>query len=207
MNNDERRRELLDKANSMIDTISESMRMVENVESAKKKFLRADSELALHLPIEGCGGTTDMFKMNEIFDEKGVEKIKAFILTQLEFLEDESLKILETAGFHSVMQCAAPQPKVEPAEIPFAPEKNEEPDPEPEDDSDMIVVPEKLEKKATHSRLPLAEDKVEQIQELAKQGVKPAEISRQTGVSYKTATKYIGTISPGRSASRGQAVR
>ena len=71
----------------------------------------------------------------------------------------------------------------------------------------MIVVPEKLEKKATHSRLPLAEDKVEQIQELAKQGVKPAEISRQTGVSYKTATKYIGTISPGRSASRGQAVR
>lgn len=207
MNNDERRRELLDKANSMIDTISESMRMVENVEAAKKKFLRPDSVLGLELPIEGCGGMSDVFKLHEIFDNKGIEKIKAFILTQLEFLEEESLKILETAGFHSVMQCAAPQPKVEPAEIPFAPEKNEEPDPEPEDDSDMIVAPEKLEKKGTHSRLPLPEDKVEQIQELAKQGVKPAEISRQTGVSYKTATKYIGTISPGRSASRGQAVR
>lgn len=212
MNNDERRKELLDKANSLIDTISESMRMVENVESAKKKFLRADSELALHLPIEGCGGTTDMFKMNEIFDEKGVEKIKAFILTQLEFLEEESLKILEAAGFHSVTrnseptQCAEPPKAEEPLEIPFAPE--EDPDPEPEDDSDMIIVPEKLEKKIIKPRI--GEEKVQQMKELLAEGKNPLQISKELGVSHQSVYRHLAKTQQepsGRSASRRQAVR
>lgn len=213
MNNDERRKELLDKANSMIDTISESMRMVENVESAKKKFLRADSELALHLPIEGCGGTTDMFKMNEIFDEKGVEKIKAFILTQLEFLEEESLKILEAAGFHSAtqyapVQCAEPPKVEEPLEIPFAPEEDAEPDPEPEDDSDMIIVPEKLEKKIVKPRI--GEEKVQQMKELLAEGKNPLQISKELGVSHQSVYRHLAKTQQepsGRSASRRQAVR
>lgn len=228
MNNDERRKELLDKANSLIDTISESMRMVENVESAKKKFLRADSELALHLPIEGCGGMTDMFKMNEIFDEKGIEKIKAYILTQLEFLEEESLKILETAGFHSAtqyapVQCAEPMPKPfedwdmleavpeqkeEPIEIPFSPEEDAEPDPVPEDDSDMIVVPEKLEKKIGKPRI--GEEKVQQMKELLAEGKNPLQISKELGVSHQSVYRHLAKTQQepsGRSASRRQAVR
>lgn len=223
MNNDERRKELLDKANSLIDTISESMRMVENVESAKKKFLRADSELALHLPIEGCGGITDMFKMNEIFDEKGIEKIKAYILTQLEFLEEESLKILEAAGFRDTMKAAEPMPKPfedwdmleavpeqkeEPIEIPFAPEEDAEPDPVPEDDSDMIVVPEKLEKKIGKPRI--GEEKVQQMKELLAEGKNPLQISKELGVSHQSVYRHLAKTQQepsGRSASRRQAVR
>lgn len=141
MNTDERRSELLKKANKMMDTIGECMRMVENVEAAKRKFLRADAALSLEIPIQGTGGMVDVFKFADIFDERGIEKIKAYILTELEFLEEESLKILDTAGFGIVAQSHdnAPQPE----ELPFTPE----PDADPEDDSDMIVVPEKLEKK------------------------------------------------------------
>ncbi len=98
MNTDERRIELLNKANSLIDLISDNMRTIENVEGAKKRFLRADSELSLEIPIQGTGGMSDVFKLKEIFDEKGIEKIKAYILTELEFLEENALRILDTAG-------------------------------------------------------------------------------------------------------------
>jgi len=189
MNTDERRAELLSKANSLIDTISENMRTIENVESAKKKFLRADSKINLAIPIEGCGGMTDVFEIDEIFDERGIEKIKAFILNELEFLEESALRILDTAGFHTDL------PKEpEPVEIPFAPEPE---DIEEEDDSDMIIVPEKLEKKAIHSTKPLAPDKVEQIKELTQQGVRASEIARQTGVSHQSVQRYAKKFTEG----------
>ncbi|MBP5159355.1 MAG: hypothetical protein ILP10_03555 [Lachnospiraceae bacterium] len=70
MSIDERRHELLAKANSMIDTISDAMRMVENVEGAKKKFLRIDSELSLELPVQGTDEFKDVFRLAEIFDER-----------------------------------------------------------------------------------------------------------------------------------------
>lgn len=191
MNTDERRAELLSKANSLIDTISESMRTIENVESAKKKFLRADATLSLEIPIEGCGGMSDVFKLDEIFDERGIEKIKAYILNELEFFEEGALKILDQAGFHA----PEPAPQVWP-EIPFAPEKNE-PLPE-EDDSDMIIVPEKLEKKAAgHSTKPLTADKVEKIKELTQKGVRASEIARQTGCSHQSVQRYAKKFTEG----------
>lgn len=202
MNTDERRSELLEKANKLIDTISESMRTVENVEAAKKKFLRADAALSLEIPIQGTGGMVDVFKFSDIFDERGIEKIKAYVLTELEFLEEESLKILDTAGFHDVVQKQdiAPQPQ----ELPFTPE----PDADPEDDSDMIVVPEKLEKKGNKT---IDQQTIKQIEELASAGKGPSEIARQIGVSQPTASryskKYAETVAnkdtkPGRSVSR-----
>jgi len=180
MNTDQRRAELLSKANSMIDTISESMRTIENVEGAKSRFLRADSTLSLEIPIEGVGGMSDVFKFEEIFDERGIEKIKAYILTQLEFLEDGALQILEKAGFSDV---------IKPEDIPFAPDPSEEWQNLEEDDSDMIVVPEKFEK-GHHSRRPLPEEKVEEINKLTAEGVKPKEIAEKTGVSYQSAVRY-----------------
>ena len=180
MNTDQRRAELLSKANSMIDTISESMRTIENVEGAKSRFLRADSTLSLEIPIEGVGGMSDVFKFEEIFDERGIEKIKAYILTQLEFLEDGALQILEKAGFSDV---------IKPEDIPFAPDPSEEWEDVAEDDSDMIVVPEKFEK-GHHSRKPLPEEKVEEINKLTAEGVRPKEIAEKTGVSYQSAVRY-----------------
>ena len=109
MNTDERRSELLEKANKLIDTISESMRTVENAEAAKKKFLRADAALSLEIPIQGTGGMVDVFKLKDIFDERGIEKIKAFILTELELLEESNLKLLEAAGFVEHRQDNVPQ--------------------------------------------------------------------------------------------------
>lgn len=186
----DRRNELLEKANNMIDMIQESMRTVENVEMAKRRFLRADSGLSLELPVEGPGVVVDVFKFSEIFDERGIEKIKAFILTELEFLEDGALNILDTAGFHeNLMKTAEP-----------APESKDQPEEDPaEDDSDMIVIPDRIEK-GHHSRLPLADDKVEQIKKLSQEGMKPAEIARQANVSYKTAAKYMETIPNGAAA-------
>ena len=204
MNTDERRAELLNKANSLIDTISESMRTVENVEAAKKRFLRPDSALTLEIPVEGNDGYVDAFKFAEIFDERSIEKIKAYILTELEFLEEGALKILDTCGFHEATR--------QQEEIPFAPDPEEE-IPE-EDDSDMIIVPEKLERKG-HSTKPLTDEKVGEIEDLWKQGVKPSEIARRTGVSPQSVTRYARTFSEaidnkelkkgsGRSVSRGK---
>lgn len=202
---DTRMSKLLEKANSLIDKISDSMRIIENVEAAKRRFLRADSSLSLEMPTQGTGGLVDVFKLADIFDEKGIEKIKAYILTELELLEESNLKLLEAAGFVEHRQDNVPQTepvKAEPeaagSEIPFT-------DPE-EDDSDMkIVIPNKIEK-GHHSRTPLEADKVEQIKKLSKEGMKPAEIARQTGVSYKSAAKYMETVPNGETKSSGRSV-
>ena len=205
MNADERRNGLIEKANSLIDKIQDAMRLVENAERAKEKFTRPDSVLSLELPTEGDDEFKDVFKLEEIFDEKGTEKIKAYILTELELLEESNLKLLEAAGFVEHRQDNVPQTepvKAEPeaagSEIPFT-------DPE-EDDSDMkIVIPNKIEK-GHHSRTPLEADKVEQIKKLSKEGMKPAEIARQTGVSYKSAAKYMETVPNGETKSSGRSV-
>lgn len=203
MNTDERRIELLNKANSLIDLISDNMRTIENVEGAKKRFLRADSELSLEIPIQGTGGMSDVFKLKEIFDEKGIEKIKAYILTELEFLEENALRILDTAGIREKTETKAAGfveqrpdnvPHKESSEaagekIPFTDWEDVKVE-DPEEDSDMIVVPDKLERKAGHSTKPLTQDKVEQIQKLTQQGMKPSEIARKTGVSHQSVTRY-----------------
>lgn len=200
MSIDERRHELLAKANSMIDTISDAMRMVENVEGAKKKFLRIDSELSLELPVQGTDEFKDVFRLAEIFDERGIEKIKAYILTELEFLEEQSLRVLDNAGFHT----EAPKEQ-ELVDIPFTPDPEEVLE---EDDSDMIIVPEKLEKKGSKA---IDQKTIRQIEELASAGKGPSEIAKQVGVSQPTASRYskkfMETIAnkdtkPGRSVSR-----
>lgn len=187
LNNDERRKELLDKANSLIDKISESMRLVENVEAAKEKFLRPDTKLSLEMPTEDPD-YKDVFKLDEIFDEDGTDKIKAFVLTELELLEEESLKLLEAAGFHDLMKAPEPEPQRDPKEepLPFDDwEDIEEKD--PEDDSDMkIVIPDKV----RHSTKALPQKTVEQINKLVSEGAKPAEIAKKTGVSYNSAVRY-----------------
>ena len=213
MNTDERRSELLEKANKLIDTISESMRTVENAEAAKKKFLRADAALSLEIPIQGTGGMVDVFKLTDIFDERGIEKIKAFILTELELLEEDSLKLLEAAGFVGHRQDNAPQ--TEAADVPDTTDTepaeaagSEIPFTDSEDDSDMIIVPERLEKKIGK---PIDEKTIEKIGELAETGMRPSEIARHVGVSQPTASryskKYAETVAnketkPGRSVSR-----
>ncbi len=210
MNADERRNGLIEKANSLIDKIQDAMRLVENAERAKDKFTRPDSVLSLELPIEGDDEFKDVFKLGEIFDEKGIEKIKAYILTELELLEESNLKLLEAAGFVEHRQDNVPQTEAadttdtEPAEaagseIPFN---------DPEDDSDMIVVPEKLEKKVNKN---IDEKTIQKIRELAGEGMGPSEIARHVGVSQPTASryskKYAETVAnkdtkPGRSVSR-----
>lgn len=128
MNKDERRNSLLDKANNLIDTISECMRTVEDVEAAKKKIVIPESELSLELPTNDQQ-FKDVFKLQEIFDEKGIEKIKAYILNELEFLEESALQILDNAGFNSRSLL-----------------------PSEDEDKDMkIVIPEKVESKAKRS--------------------------------------------------------
>lgn len=206
MNADERRNGLIEKANSLIDKIQDAMRLVENAERAKEKFTRPDSVLSLELPTEGDDEFKDVFKLEEIFDEKGTEKIKAYILTELELLEESNLKLLEAAGFVEHRQDNAPQTepvKAEPeaagSEIPFT---------DLEDDSDMIIVPERLEKKVGK---PIDEKTIEKIGELAESGMRPSEIARHVGVSQPTASryskKYAETVAnketkPGRSVSR-----
>lgn len=206
MNADERRNGLIEKANSLIDKIQDAMRLVENAERAKEKFTRPDSVLSLELPTEGDDEFKDVFKLEEIFDEKGIEKIKAYILTELELLEESNLKLLEAAGFVEHRQDNVPQTepvKAEPeaagSEIPFT---------DFEDDSDMIIVPERLEKKVGK---PIDEKTIEKIGELAESGMRPSEIARHVGVSQPTASryskKYAETVAnketkPGRSVSR-----
>ena len=210
MNADERRNGLIEKANSLIDKIQDAMRLVENAESAKDKFTRPDSVLSLELPTEGDDEFKDVFKLGEIFDEKGIEKIKAYILTELELLEESNLKLLEAAGFVEHRQDNAPQTEPVKAEPEAAgsedsPAEWEDVEADPEDDSDMIIVPEKLEKKG-HSTKALTPDKVEKIKELTQQGMRASEIARQTGVSYKSAAKYMETVPNGETKSSGRSV-
>lgn len=185
MNMDARRTELMEKANNLIDTISENMRTVENVESAKAKFLNPESALSLELPTSDPD-FSDVFKLAEIFDEKGTDKIKAYILTELELLEEDALRLLEAAGFKDVMRAA------EPVEEKKAPEEDWE-DVEiedPEEDSDMkIVIPKSMEK-GHHSRKPLPDEKVQQINKLVSEGMKPKDIAEKAGVSYNSAVRY-----------------
>lgn len=213
MNADERRNGLLEKANSLIDKIQDAMRLVENAERAKDKFTRPDSVLSLELPIEGDDEFKDVFKLEEIFDEKGIEKIKAFILTELELLEESNLKLLDAAGFAELCQDNAPQ--TEAVDVPDATDTepaeaagSEIPFTDSEDDSDMIIVPERLEKKIGK---PIDEKTIEKIGELAETGMRPSEIARHVGVSQPTASryskKYAETVAnketkPGRSVSR-----
>lgn len=215
MNTDDRRSVLLDKANSLIDKIQDAMRLVENTESAKKKFLRPDSMLSLEIPVEGEPDLSDVFKINEIFDEKGIEKIKAFILMELETLEETNLKLLEAAGFAEQRQDNAPQ-EPEAKEPPEAAGSEDWEDiaADPEDDSDMkIVIPNKIaEVKAEHSRKKLSNDKIKEIQKLSKTDMKPQAIADKVGVSYNSvirySSKYMETIpkklleSSGRSVSK-----
>ena len=210
MNADERRNGLIEKANSLIDKIQDAMRLVENAESAKDKFTRPDSVLSLELPTEGDDEFKDVVKLGEIFDEKGIEKIKAYILTELELLEESNLKLLEAAGFVEHRQDNAPQTEPVKAEPEAAgsedsPAEWEDVEADPEDDSDMIIVPEKLEKKG-HSTKALTPDKVEKIKELTQQGMRASEIARQTGVSYKSAAKYMETVPNGETKSSGRSV-
>lgn len=209
MNAAERRNGLIEKANSLIDKIQDAMRLVENAERAKEKFVRPDSLLSLQLPIEGEEEFKDVFKLEEIFDEKGIEKIKAFILTELELLEEDNLKLLEAAGFVEHRQDNAPQTEPVKAEPEAAgSEDSESKQPDTEDDSDMIIVPEKLEKKGSKN---IDEKTIRKIEELAGEGMGPSEIARHVGVSQPTASryskKYAETIAnkdtkPGRSVSR-----
>ena len=212
---DERRNGLLDKANSLIDKIQDAMRLVENTESAKKKFLRPDSVLGLEIPIEGEEDIKDVFQLNEIFDEKGIEKIKAFVLMELEALEENSLNLLEAAGFAKPCQDNAPQePEVKEPPEAAGSEGWEDITADPEDDSDMkIVIPNKIaEVKADHSRKKLSNDKIKEIQKLSKTDMKPQAIADKVGVSYNSvirySSKYMETIpkklleSSGRSASK-----
>lgn len=210
MNADERRNGLIEKANNLIDKIQDAMRLVENAESAKDKFTRPDSVLSLELPTEGDDEFKDVFKLEEIFDEKGIEKIKAYILTELELLEESNLTLLEAAGFVEHRQDNAPQTEPVKAEPEAAgsedsPAEWEDVEADPEDDSDMIIVPEKLEKKG-HSTKALTPDKVEKIKELTQQGMRASEIARQTGVSYKSAAKYMETVPNGETKSSGRSV-
>lgn len=213
MNADERRNGLIEKANSLIDKIQDAMRLVENAERAKDKFTRPDSVLSLELPTEGDDEFKDVFKLGEIFDEKGIEKIKAYILTELELLEESNLKLLEAAGFVEHRQDNAPQ--TEAADVPDTADTepaeaagSEIPFTDSEDDSDMIIVPERLEKKIGK---PIDEKTIEQIGKLAETGMGPSEIARHVGVSQPTASryskKYAETVAnkdtkPGRSVSR-----
>ncbi len=215
MNTDDRRSVLLDKANSLIDKIQDAMRLVENTESAKKKFLRPDSMLSLEIPVEGEPDLNDVFKINEIFDEKGIEKIKAFILMELETLEETNLKLLEAAGFVEQRQDIVPQePEVKEPPEAAGSEDWENIAADPEDDSDMkIVIPNKIaEVKADHSRKKLSNDKIEEIQKLSRTDMKPQAIADKVGVSYNSvirySSKYMETIpkklleGSGRSASK-----
>lgn len=210
MNADERRNGLIEKANNLIDKIQDAMRLVENAESAKHKFTRPDSVLSLELPTEGDDEFKDVFKLGEIFDEKGIEKIKAYILTELELLEESNLKLLEAAGFVEHRQDNAPQTEPVKAEPEAAgsedsPAEWEDVEADPEDDSDMIIVPEKLEKKGRSTKA-LTPDKVEKIKELTQQGMRASEIARQTGVSYKSAAKYMEAVPNGETKSSGRSV-
>lgn len=210
MNADERRNGLIEKANNLIDKIQDAMRLVENAESAKDKFTRPDSVLSLELPTEGDDEFKDVFKLEEIFDEKGIEKIKAYILTELELLEESNLNLLEAAGFAEHRQDNAPQTEPVKAEPEAAgsedsPAEWEDVEADPEDDSDMIIVPEKLEKKGRSTKA-LTPDKVEKIKELTQQGMRVSEIARQTGVSYKSAAKYMEAVPNGETKSSGRSV-
>jgi len=189
MNMDARRTELMEKANNLIDTISENMRTVENVESAKAKFLNPESALSLELPTSDPD-FSDVFKLAEIFDEKGTDKIKAYILTELELLEENALRLLEAAGFENFMK-AAEQPKEEDWED-LDKEDWEDlyKEEDPEEDADMKIVIPKSYEKGHHSRKPLTDEKVQQINKLASEGMKPKDIAEKAGVSYNSAVRY-----------------
>lgn len=172
---EEKKAELITKANSLIDLIHESIRMIKDIEGVREKVQKA-GRLILEIPLENGEYATDA-SLDEFFDADEIEKIKAYIMNELDFMETGAIKIIDTANFSEKKRI----------EIPFAPEPGEHWE-DMEDDSDMIIIPDKLEKKKGRPGLP--DEKVEEIRELAKQGMSPTQIAKTADVSYSSAARY-----------------
>lgn len=179
---DEKRTILLEKGNSLIDKISESIRTVETLQNASEKILRPEGKLALSLPVDGSTDFTDMLYFEDIFSEKSIEKIKASILTEIEFLEEEALAVLDGAGIRTGAEVKAPEPVKE--EL-----KAEEP------------------KKRGGARKPIDHDTQEKIAELTKAGKSAKQIAEAVGVSYSCASRYMNTVPAGKSSGRSVSKR
>ena len=151
------------------------MRTIEDAEEVKKRVQRT-GRIMLEIKLDNGELVTDA-SLDEFLDDAEIEKIKAYIVSEIDFMEAGALKIIDTANFSEAKKI----------EIPFAPDPDDNWE-DAEDDSDMIIIPDKLEKKKGRPGLP--DEKVEEIREMARQGMTTTEIAKNAEVSYSTAARY-----------------
>lgn len=89
--------ELLAKGNDLVEKINAAMSNIEVIDIAKNNVALATAELCVNIHHEGSE-VMDIYEFKKVLGEKSREKIKAFIMTELDMAQQESMRFLEQIG-------------------------------------------------------------------------------------------------------------
>lgn len=89
--------ELLEKGNNLVEKINAAIANVEVVDIAKGQIAQPNAELCINIHHEDTE-VMDIYELRKVLDDKSLEKIKAFIMTELDLAQHESLAFLENIG-------------------------------------------------------------------------------------------------------------
>lgn len=89
--------ELLAKGNDLVEKINAAMSNIEVIDIAKNNVALATAELCVNIHHEDSE-VMDIYEFKKVLGEKSLEKIKAFIMTELDMAQQESMRFLEQIG-------------------------------------------------------------------------------------------------------------
>lgn len=89
--------ELLAKGNDLVEKINAAMSNIEVIDIAKNNVALASAELCVNIHHDGSE-VMDIYEFRKVLSEKSIEKIKAFVMTELDMAQEESMKFLEQIG-------------------------------------------------------------------------------------------------------------
>lgn len=89
--------ELLTKGNQLVEKLNEAMANIEVIDIAKEQVAMDAAELCVNIHHEDSE-VMDIYEFKKVLGEKSLEKIKAFIMTELDMAQQESMRFLEQIG-------------------------------------------------------------------------------------------------------------
>lgn len=90
-------RELItSKATELMDRIQGAIGTVETIEIAKGKVVKPEAEICINIRLSA--DTCDCYQLAKVLPEKSVDKIKAYVMTELDLIENTELKFLRSIG-------------------------------------------------------------------------------------------------------------
>lgn len=203
--------ELLTRGSELIDRINESMATIENTDAAKEKVSCPEARVTITLPLDD--EYSDTFELNTILDAKRCDKIKAFIMTELDYVQEDACSVLNRLGIGAPKEeapAAVPETPKKAAVIDEEFDKLFEPDPEsPLDengalklkvdkiesveptDHGTVKITAQVSKPAAVQGRRLKDDQIREIERATAEGHTISEICAATGFAQMTVRKYV----------------